>query len=89
MDPNTKKKLIGAIIAAALAVAVYYGLIDQKQADSIRTQGDQTLGTGSAPQPAPQQTQPAPQPQPDATTPRNTMPAPAAPASQNPAPTPQ
>ena len=81
MDPQAKKKLIGAIIAAALAVAVYYGLIDQKQADNIRTQADQTLGTGpNAQQPQPQTTsQPVP---PQAPAP------PAAPAPQDAAPPP-
>ena len=69
MTPQAKTKLIGAIVAAALAIAVYYGLIDQKQADSIRTQADQTLGTnpaGQPQQPAPQPTttQPVPPPQP-------------------------
>ncbi len=72
MTPDAKKKLIGAIVAAALAAAVYYGVIDQKQADTIRTQADQTLGTGPAaqqpqqpaPQPVPTQTQPAPQTEP-------------------------
>lgn len=65
MNPQARNKLIGAIVAAALAIAVYYGLIDQKQANSIQTQTNQTLGT----QPAAQQTgaqpprQPAPAPQ--------------------------
>lgn len=77
MTPDAKKKLIGAIVAAALAIAVYYGLIDQKQADNIRTQADQTLGTGNAPQqqqpqttgqPAPPQA-PTPAPAPQADTP--------------------
>ena len=45
MDPNAKKKLIGAVIAAACAIAVYYGLIDQKQSNNIQTQADQSLGT--------------------------------------------
>ncbi len=66
MTPQAKKQLIGAVIAAALAVAVYYGLLDQKQADNIRTQADQTLGTGPAgqPQPVPQQGATAPAPAP-------------------------
>lgn len=90
MSPDAKKKLIGALVVAALAIAVYYGLIDQKQADSIRTQADQTLGTGPAaqqqtPQPAPQQ---VPQHGP-ATTQNATTPAPAAPAPQKEPPSPR
>lgn len=73
MSPDAKKKLIGAAIAAALAIAVYYGLIDQKQADSIRTQADQTLGTGPAPQQPPLQTTPQSAPPQD---PATTQPAP-------------
>ena len=83
MTPNAKKKLIGAIIAAALAVAVYYGLIGQQQADNIRTQADQTLGTGpaaqqpqqTAPQPAPAQGPATTQTQPPAASPQTTQPA--------------
>ena len=62
MDANAKKKLIGALVAAALAIAVYYGLIDQKQANSINTQADQTLGTGPAVQQQQAPQQPAQQP---------------------------
>ncbi len=54
MDPNAKKKLIGAVIAAACAIAVYYGLIDQKQSTSIQNEAGQTLGTGPAQQQNPQ-----------------------------------
>ena len=78
MSPQAKKQLIGAVIAAALAVAVYYGLLDQKQADNIRTQADQTLGTGPAGQPQPQ---PQPVPQQGATSP---TPAPAQPTPTQP-----
>ena len=81
MTPQAKKQLIGAVIAAALAVAVYYGLLDQKQADNIRTQADQTLGTGPAGQPQPQ-----PVPQQGATAP---APAPAQPAPTQRQPQPQ
>ena len=45
MNPNTKM-LIGAVIAAALALAGYYGLVSPKQAASIQSQANQTLGTG-------------------------------------------
>ena len=61
MDPNAKKKLIGAVIAAACAIAVYYGLIGQKQASSIQNQADQTLGTGPAQQQGAPQNPPASQ----------------------------
>ena len=85
MTPDAKKKLIGALVAAALAIAVYYGLIDQKQADTIRTQADQTLGTG-----APQQQQPTTQqpsaPQAPTTTQAPVPPAAPAPQSEPPAP---
>lgn len=91
MNPNAQKKLIGAVIAAALAIAVYYGLIDQKQADGFRNQADQTLGTGPATQQT-QQTAPqtssttaAPAP---TTAPAPTA-APAPPASQNAEPAPR
>ena len=80
MTPQAKKQLIGALVAAALAIAVYYGLIDQKQADNIRTQADQTLGTGPAGQPQQPGTQ---------TTPPPPAPAPTQPAPQQPAPRPQ
>ncbi len=82
MDPNAKKKLIGAVIAAACAIAVYYGLIDQKQASSIQNQADQSLGTGPA------QQQGAPQNPQGPTTAQNPMPpqntTTAAPAPQSP-----
>ena len=51
MNPNTKK-MIGALVAAALAIAVFYGVIGQQQANTIQTQADQTLGTGSSGQQA-------------------------------------
>lgn len=70
MNPNTKK-LIGAVIAAVLAIAVYYGAISQQSANSIQNQTNQSLGTSPAPQDAPPAPQnptapaaPAPQPQP-------------------------
>lgn len=57
MNPNTKK-LIGAVIAAVLAIAVYYGAISQQSANSIQTQTNQSLGTSPAGQPgAPQASQ--------------------------------
>ena len=66
MNQNTKM-LIGAVIAAALAIAVYYGAISQQQASSIQGQANQALGTGPVAQqpnvPA-SQMQPAPAPVP-------------------------
>ena len=66
MNQNTKM-LIGAVIAAALAIAVYYGAISQQQATGIQGQANQALGTGSVTQqpngPA-SQTQAAPVPVP-------------------------
>ena len=64
MDQNTKM-LLGAVIAAALAFAVYFGLISQQSATNIQGQANQTLGTSPASQqsaqPTPQTTQaPAP-----------------------------
>ena len=75
MDRNTKT-LIGAIVAAALAIAVYYGLIGQQQANTVQNQANQTLGTGPA------------NPQNPATAQNPTPPsaAPTAPVSQSPAP---
>ena len=49
MQQNSKV-LIGAVVAAALAFAVYYGLIGQQTANSIQTQANQTLGTSPASQ---------------------------------------
>ena len=85
MNPNTKK-LIGAVVAAALAIAVYYGVISQQQAGNIQSQANQTLGTTPASQqttaPASQQTTssapqnlPAPTGAPAGPTPRDTAPA--------------
>lgn len=48
---QTTKTMLGAVVAAALAIAVYYGLIGQQQATSIQNQANQTLGTGPAGQP--------------------------------------
>ena len=45
MNPNTKV-LLGALVAAGLAIAGYYGLISPQQATSIQNQANQTLGTG-------------------------------------------
>ena len=59
MNPNTKK-LIGAVVAAALAIAVYYGAIGQQQASSIQNQANQTLGTTPASQQPAPPTAPAP-----------------------------
>ena len=72
MPPNSKK-LIGALIAAALAIAVYYGLIGQQAANNIQSQANQTLGTGSVSQ------QP---PAPSAEAPSTPTQAPAAPVPQ-------
>ena len=65
MNPNSKM-LVGAVVAAALAIAVYYGLINQQTASNIQTQANQTLGTAPASQqaaPPASQTAPAPAPQ--------------------------
>ena len=56
--PQNSKVLIGAVIAAALAFAVYYGLIGQQAANNIQNQANQTLGTTPASQ---QPAQPIPQ----------------------------
>ena len=45
MMNQNKKTLVGALVAAALAIAVYYGLINQQSATSIQNQANQTLGT--------------------------------------------
>lgn len=74
MMPQNTKMLIGAVIAAVLAIAVYYGAISQQSANSIQGQANQALGTA----PASQQTgapgtqnstaqAPAPVPQPSQT----------------------
>ncbi len=76
MTPQNSKVLIGAVVAAALAFAVYYGLIGQQAANSIQTQANQALGTAPASQ---QATPPAPQTQPAVPTgvpPQNTAPTP-------------
>ena len=73
MNQSTKT-LIGAVIAAALAIAVYYGAISQQSATSIQSQANQALGT--APQQTPASTQTA--------APQAQTPAPAAPAPQPP-----
>lgn len=80
--PTNSKKLIGALIAALLAIAVYYGLISRQSADNLQGQANQTLGTtppsSTAPQPAPQV--PAPQnpvpqtPAPTGAAPQNSTP---------------
>ena len=49
MTPSTKK-LIGALVAAGLAIAVFYGVIGQQQASSIQNTANQTLGTTPASQ---------------------------------------
>ena len=72
MNQNTKM-LIGAVVAAVLAIAVYYGAISQQSANSIQNQTNQSLGTS----PAGQQVAP-PTSQNPATSPQA-----AAPASQN------
>lgn len=93
-----KGKLIGAVIAAALAFAVYYGLIDQKQANSIQNQANQSLGTTPASQQAgapttqnttTTQNTPATTSQDQPATTTQTTTTPAAPAQQNSAPAPQ
>lgn len=69
MTPSTKK-LIGALVAAALAIAVFYGVIGQQQAGSIQNKADQTLGTAPATQ------QVVPPATPNATAPATPAPAP-------------
>ena len=82
MSPNTKK-LVGALVAGVLAIAVFYGLIGQKQATSIQNQANQTLGTGPASQQvAPPTSSNATNAQP-ATSPQNTTAAPTSGVPQN------
>ena len=77
MNTNTKT-LIGAVVAAALAIAVYYGLIGQQQAASIQNQANQTLGTGPANTPntttGQNPTAPTAAPAPQASTPQTPAP---------------
>lgn len=61
--PQNSKMLIGAVVAAALAVAVYYGLINQQTANSIQGQTNQTLGTAPASQQPASPASPNPPPQ--------------------------
>ncbi len=75
--PQNTKMLIGAVIAAVLAIAVYYGAISQQSASNIQGQANQALGTA----PASQQVVP-----PTSQNPTAQAPAPAAPAPQNSAP---
>ena len=73
MMPQSTKMLIGAVIAAVLAIAVYYGAISQQSANSIQGQANQALGTAPASQqtgaPSARSTAqaPAPVPQPSQT----------------------
>ena len=70
--PQNSKMLIGAIVAAALAFAVYYGLIGQQTANNIQGQANQTLGTAPS---SPQAGAPAPQvPSTQTTTPAGAVP---------------
>ncbi len=46
MNQNTKM-LLGALVAAALAIAGFYGLVSPQQATSIQNQANQAFGTGS------------------------------------------
>ncbi len=75
--PQNSKMLIGAVIAAALAFAVYYGLISPQTANTIQTQTNQTFGTAPASQ--------APTPQ----TPTTQTQGPVGPSPQNSAPPPR
>ena len=77
--PQNSKMLVGAVVAAALAIAVYYGLISQQTASSIQGQANQTLGTAPASQ------QPVP---PNSQNPIPQTPAPTGPVPQNSAQTP-
>ena len=82
MTPQNSKMLIGAVVAAALAFAVYYGLIGQQTASTIQTQTNQALGTAPGSQ---QPATPAPQAPTTQTSAPATGPAPQAPApSQHP-----
>ena len=72
--PQNSKMLIGAVIAAALAFAVYYGLISQQAANTIQGQTSQALGTAPASQ------QPAPPASQNPTTQTPTGPVPQIPA---------
>jgi hypothetical protein len=75
--PQNTKMLLGAVVAAALAFAVFYGLIGQQTANNIQTQTDQALGTSPASQQPGSQTQ-IPTTQPTVSTgPVPTNPAPA------------
>ena len=62
MNPNTKV-LLGALVAAALAIAGYYGLVSPQQATSIQNQANQALGTGPQGQPGQAAPNAAPQAQ--------------------------
>lgn len=73
------KRVLGAVVALALAAAVYYGLISQQTANTVQTQADQTLN-GAPAQPAPPQA-PAPQ----STSPQAPAPQPASPSQPAPA----
>ena len=79
MSQNSRM-LIGAGIAAVLAMAVYYGVINQQQANNIQGQANQTLGT------RPPSQQPASAPSQNDTRQPAT---PTAPATQTTAPTPR
>ncbi len=81
--PINSKTLIGAIVAALLAIAVYYGVISRQTADTVQNQANQTLGTAPPSSTAPQQpASPAPAPQ----NPAAQTSAPTGPAPQSPAP---
>ena len=58
--PQNSKVLIGAVVAAALAFAVYYGLLSPQAANQIQGQANQTLGTAPASQQATVPGAPAP-----------------------------
>lgn len=73
MSQNSKT-LIGALVAAALAIAVYYGVIGQQTATNIQTQTNQALGTGPAGAPTT-----GPGTVPNSTVPNTTVPGQAAP----------
>lgn len=73
MSQNSKM-LIGAVIAAVLAIAVYYGAINQNQANNYQNQANHALGTAPASQTAPGNS---------AATNNSTASAPASPAPQS------
>jgi len=69
MQEGMKKTLVGALIAAALAIAGYYGLVDQQTSDKIKATADELLtekpreNVPPPQNPTPPSQQPVPSPQ--------------------------